>query len=172
MIGSVLLLMAVIGWAGYLSWSDWRTRLLPNWITVGGAVVALVLRLAGGGWPSFVNGFAAAVMAGAFLLIPFLMRGAGGGDVKMLFAAGAMVGWSKLLLLLWTTSVAGLVMGVTMLLLGQLDGARLKHVARSLFDWRYDRVAGAATLPPKDSVRSRIPFSVPISIGLVVALLG
>ena len=170
MIGEIILLMVVVGWAGFLSWSDSRSRLLPNWATVGGAAVALVFRFAGGGWPAFLDGFAAAAVAGAGLLIPFLMNGAGGGDVKMLFAAGAISGWGKLFLLLWTTSVAGVVVGVVMLLIGQADGARLKHALRSLFDWRYDRASGAAALPPKDSVRSRIPFSVPISIGLIVAL--
>lgn len=170
MIGRIIVLLAVAGWAGFLSWSDFRSRLLPNWVTVGGAAVALLLRLAEGGWPLFLDGFAAASVAGAVLLIPFLMRGAGGGDVKMLFAAGAIAGWGKLFLLLWTTSVAGVVMGVIMLLIGHADGARLKHVLRSLFDWRYDRATGAAAIPPVDSVRCRIPFSIPISIGLIVAL--
>ncbi len=166
-----VLLLTVLVWAGYLSWTDWRTRLLPNWLTVGGAVVALVFRLALGGWNSFIDGFAAAAVAGAVLLIPFLMKGAGGGDVKMLFAAGAITGSGKLFMLLWTTSLAGVVMGVIMLLCGQLEGARMRHLVRSLFDWRYDRAAGAATLPPKDSVRARIPFSLPITVGLLVALM-
>ena len=117
-----------------------------------------------------VDGFVAACVAGLLLLIPFLMKGAGGGDVKMLFAAGAIAGWSKLFLLLWTTSVAGVVMGVVMLLFGQLDGARVRHLTRSLVDWRYDREAGAAELPSKESLRARIPFSIPIVTGLVVAL--
>lgn len=171
MIGSWLILVAVMAWAGYLSWSDFRTRLLPNWVTLGGAAVALGGRLVWGGWPLCIDGFAAAVVAGAFLLIPFLMNGAGGGDVKMLFAAGAIAGWGKLFMLLWMTSMAGVVMGVIMLLCGQVDGARLKHLLRTLFDWRYDRAAGAATLPSKDSIRGRMPFSIPISVGLFVALL-
>ncbi len=167
----VLLLWVVCAaWAGVLSWSDCRTRRLSNAWTLGGAAVALVFRLAYGGWPCFVDGFAAGAGAGAFLLVPFLLRGAGGGDVKMLFAAGAMVGWGRLLVLLWATSLAGVVMGLVMLALGQLDGARLKHAVRCAVDWRYDRAAGAAVLPPKDSAQFRIPFSVPISVGLLVAL--
>lgn len=170
MIGLTLTLAAVAGWAGWLSWTDWRTRVLPNSWTLGGAVVALVWRLGYGGWPLFLDGFAAAAAAGAFLLLPFLMRGAGGGDVKMLFAAGAIAGWNKLFVLLWATSVAGVIMGAVMLAFGQLDGARLRHGLRCLFDWRYDRQAGAAALAPKESDRYRIPFSVPISAGVLAAL--
>jgi len=169
-VDTLLLLTGVVAWAGVLSCADCRTRRLPNTLTVGGAAAALVFRLAYGGWPCLVDGFAAAAGAGAFLLVPFLLRGAGGGDVKMLFAAGAMVGWSRLLLLLWATSLASVVMGLVMLALGQLDGARLKHVVRCAVDWRYDRAAGAAVLPPKDSAQFRIPFSVPIMAGLIIVL--
>jgi len=167
----IIAVAAVMGWAGYLSWTDCRTRLLPNAWTVGGALVTLVFRLGYGGLPMFVDGFAAACVAGGFLLVPFLMRGAGGGDVKMLFAAGAVAGWSALFELLWVTSLAGLVMTVVMLIAGELDSVRLKHSFRCAFDWRYDRVAGAAALPPKDSARFRVPFSVPISVGLLAAIL-
>jgi len=99
------------------------------------------------------------------------MRGAGGGDVKMLFAAGAMVGWSRLLLLLWYMSLAGLVLVIVMLAFKQVEGARLKHYARCLVDWRYDRQTGAIALPPKDSAKMRVPFSIAISVGLVLAML-
>lgn len=165
-----LLLVAVGVWVGVLSWQDWRTRRLSNWLTLGGAVVALVFRLGYGGVTLLVDGFAAAVVAGGFLLLPFLVRGAGGGDVKMLFAAGAVAGWVRLFPLLWLTSLAGVVFGVALLLWGVLDGARLRHYMRVCFDWRYDRAAGVAVLPAADEARFRIPFSIPIAVGLLLAL--
>lgn len=159
-------------WGTVLSWYDCRERRLPNWLTVGGAAVALAWRLGyGKDWGLFLDGFVAAVAAGLFLLLPFLMHGAGGGDVKMLLAAGAIVGLARLVNLLLVTSLAGVVMGLGMLLTGHLDGARLKHALRCLFDWRYDRKAGAANLPPKESERVRIPFSIPIAVGTLAALL-
>lgn len=167
----IVALTAVLGWAGYLSWCDLKTRKLPNAWTVGGAAVALMFRLGYGGVPLLVDGFAAACVAGGFLLVPFLMRGAGGGDVKMLFAAGAVAGWRGLFELLWMTSLAGLVMAVVMLAAGELDPARLKHTLRCAFDWRYDRASGAAALPPRESSRFRVPFSIPIAVGLLAALL-
>jgi len=158
-------------WGGVLSWVDCRERRLPNWLTLGGAAVALTGRIGYGGLPLFLDGFAAAAAAGLFLLIPFLLRGAGGGDVKMLFAAGAIAGWSRLLMMLWFTSLAGIVLGVVMILARRLDTRRLKHYARCLFDWRYDRKAGAESLPPRESEKARIPFSIPIVAGLVIAML-
>ncbi len=75
-----------------------------------------------GGTGALLDGFAAAAAGGVFLLIPFLMRGAGGGDVKMLFAAGAVVGWGRVLMMLWITSLTGIVFGIAMLIFGKLDG--------------------------------------------------
>jgi len=167
-----LLLTVVTVWAVVLSWKDCRTRRLPNLWTVGGAAAALVFRLGYGGLSCLLDGFAAAAVCGAFLLLPFLLRGAGGGDVKMLFAAGAIVGWARVFRLLWATSLAGIVFGVVLLAVGALDGARLVYGLRCLFDWRFDRKVAAAALPPKDDGRVRIPFSVPIAVGLLAALLG
>jgi prepilin peptidase CpaA len=164
-------LSLALGWAGLLSVMDVRRRHLPNWLTVGGAALFLGVRLVTGGWSSVVDGVAAGAVAGAFLLLPFLMRGAGGGDVKMLFAAGTMVGWSRVLYLLWYMSLAGLALVVIMLAFKRADGVRLKHYARCLVDWRYDRKAGAVALPPEDSDKMRIPFSIAISVGLVLAML-
>lgn len=104
-----------------------------------------------------------------FLLIPFLLRGAGGGDVKMLFAAGAMVGWTGLLPMLVYMSLAGVAIGVVMLLWGSLDASRLRHYFRCCFDWRYDRKAGKAALPSKESEQVRIPFALAIAVGMLAA---
>lgn len=167
---SLLCMTGIAAWAGVLSWSDCRTRRLPNALTLGAAAVALAFRWACGGWGSLLDGFAAGAAAGGFMLVPFLLRGAGGGDVKMLFAAGAMAGWSRLLPLLWFTSLAGVILGLVMLALGQADGARLRHLLRCAVDWRYDRKAGAASLPPRETARVRVPFSVAISAGLLASL--
>lgn len=167
---SLLCMTGIAAWAGVLSWSDCRTRRLPNALTLGAAAVALAFRWACGGWGSLLDGFAAGAAAGGFMLVPFLLRGAGGGDVKMLFAAGAMAGWSRLLTLLWFTSLAGVILGLVMLALGQADGARLRHLLRCAVDWRYDRKAGAAGLPPRETARVRVPFSVAISAGLLASL--
>ena len=158
-------------WAAGLSAYDVRHRVLPNWLTLGGAGLGLLVRGWAGGWNGFTDGLAAGAVAGVFLLVPFLMRGAGGGDVKMLFAAGTMAGWSRVIYLLWFMSLAGLVLALAMLVFGQADGARLKHYARCLLDWRYDRKAGTASLPSRESRHGRVPFGVAIGAGLVLALL-
>lgn len=168
----LLFLMVVVAWCAVLSWMDCTTRRLPNMLTLGGAVGALLFRWVVGGGGAAVDGFAGGCLAGVFLLIPFLMRAAGGGDIKMLFAAGCLSGFHDVLAMLVIISLVGGVYGIGMLLLNRVDPARLKHFLRCMWDWRYDRRAGAQQLAPRETERARVPFSIPIAIGLLMVLFG
>lgn len=84
--------------SGVAAWTDWRTGLIPNWLTFGAMLLGVVGHFGVGVW---LAGFrAGAVEAGVALagllfcaLAPSLMfvKGAmGGGDVKLFAAIGAL----------------------------------------------------------------------------------
>ena len=157
-------------WLIWLSVYDFRKRELPNSLTLGGAAVMAVVALAvnlnyllG----SLLTGF----LVSLFLLLPFFLRAAGAGDVKMLFAAGLTAGPGNTLNLILLVSVAGLILASIMLLLKRVDPARLKHYLRCFFDFRYDRAEGRKNLPPTDSESCRVPFGAAIAAGLWCNLL-
>lgn len=158
-------------WLIALCVSDVRFRRLPNVLTFGGLVVALAMALGLGGVAALVDALMAAGCAFLFLILPFLMRAAGAGDVKMLAAAAAFLGLREVPFFLLATSFAGLVVALVMILMKQVSSARLKHAFRTLFDWRYDRKAGRAALPPKDDERARIPFGCAIALGAWATLI-
>jgi len=68
--------------------------------------------------------------------------------------------------------LSGIIVGVIMIAFGRLDSARLRHFFMCACNWRYDRKAGAANLPPRNSEKARVPFSIPITMGVVAVLLG
>lgn len=152
-------------WLLALCHEDLRHRRLPNALTLGGAAVALVWRLGAGSWPAFLSGLWGGLLSALLLFLPFLLHSAGGGDVKMLFAAGAVVGRGGVVGLLLYVSLAGLALALLFLLFGRVDRSRLVHYARCVFDWRYDRAAGLAALPPKSSEKVRVPFGIAIAAG-------
>lgn len=152
-------------WLGYLCWSDATRRRLPNAWTLGGLLAGLCVQAGFWGWAGFKDGLAAAGICVLFLLIPFLLRAAGAGDLKMLAACGAFVGLRETPFLLMAVSFAGLLVAVPMLLMRKVTAARLKHFFRSVFDWRYDRAAGRAAIPPKTDERARVPFGIAIALG-------
>jgi prepilin peptidase CpaA len=74
---------------------DYRSRRIPNWLTVSGALAGLCLS-ALGGTPHLVQslqGFGAALGVG---LILFFLRTLGAGDAKFMAAIGAWAGLSRL----------------------------------------------------------------------------
>ncbi len=152
-------------WLLALCIEDVRRRTLPNALTLGGALVALAWRLGAGGFPAFLGGLMGGVFCALLLFVPFLLHAAGGGDVKMLFAVGAALGRVRTVGLLFYVSIAGLVLAVLFLAFGRVDRGRLVHYARCVFDWRYDRAAGRASLPPKTSEKARVPFGLAIAAG-------
>ena len=106
-----------------------------------------------------------------FLLLPFFLRAAGAGDVKMLFVSGFIAGPGNTLNLILLTSFAGLILAFLMLFLKKVDPSRVKHYCRCVFDFTYDRAAGRAALPPANDESCRVPFGVAISAGLFMNLL-
>ena len=154
-----------------LCWTDCKYRRLPNLYTLGLALIGLAWRLVFGGLGGLVDGILGGCVCALFLLIPFLMKGVGGGDLKMIAAAGIFTGlrycWAEMLFV----SLTGLALGLGMLVFGRVRSSRLKHWLRTLFDWRYDRKQGAENLPDKSDEKERVPFGVAIALGTILALI-
>lgn len=165
------ILFALTPFLAALCFYDCRYRRLPNLLTLPIAVVSLAWRLGEGGTSLFMNGLWGGVLCGLFLLLPYFMRGAGGGDVKMLFAIGCALGLNRCGALLMLMSVSGVVLAMVMLVFNKVDGRRLKHYVRVVFDFRYDRVEGRKNLPDKHDEKNKVPFGVAIAAGAWLALI-
>ncbi len=157
-------------WLICLSIRDFRKHELPNSWVFGGILVMLAITL-GVGVDYAIGSAITAFLASLFLLLPFFLRAAGAGDVKMLFAAGLIAGPGNTLNLILLVSLAGLIQACIMLFMRQVNPARMKHFFRCLFDFRYDRAAGRRNLPPPETESCRVPFGAAIAAGLFLNLL-
>jgi prepilin peptidase CpaA len=72
--------------------TDWRTRKIPNWITVPGIIAGLTLRTVISGLPGAKASLEGAGLALALLLPLVLLRALGAGDWKLMGAIGAFLG--------------------------------------------------------------------------------
>jgi len=151
--------------------SDVKTQRIPNAVVAGGLVAALALSaLPGGiGAPNALAGMG----AGFLVLLPaYLLRVMGAGDVKLLAAVGAFIGFPGVL----GAALAALLAGGVLALAWAVWHRRLRAVLANLRDGFLVLMADAAARrrPAAGAVRTspaRIPYAVAIAAGAVMQVL-
>src|ERR1700676_5307669 len=122
-------------------WLDWRTRKIPNWLTVSGFVAGLGIHTIVGGWHGALASLQGAGLALLVLLPLVLLRGLGAGDWKLMGAVGALLGPRGLLAFLFVSiMVAGVMAAATVVYMRRVI-VTLKNMAIVIqgffvFGWR------------------------------------
>lgn len=79
---------------------DWRSRRIPNWLTVPGLLSGVLVHTLLAGWHGTLFALEGAGLA-LILLLPLVwLRALGAGDWKLMGAVGAFVGWRMFLFVL------------------------------------------------------------------------
>lgn len=146
---------------------DVRTRRIPNWLTGSALLLGLVVHVAVRGVPGLRDSGLGALVAGGLMLPGWLMRWKGGGDVKLMAAAGAWLGLDHgLLAALFSLVAGGLVAVVYALRRGVLKQSLWS--ASVLGAWA---VSGATkSVPPPVTGGVTFPFGIAVLIGSLAAL--
>lgn len=84
-----IFLLIVISLAAYF---DLREGRIPNKITSSAVAIGLIYRFVAGGAPELYDALLGGAIGFGILLIPFILRGMGAGDVKLLMAIGVLKG--------------------------------------------------------------------------------
>lgn len=149
---------------------DLRERRIPNWLTFGGAAVALVFSAWTGG-PSALGWAVAGWFVGCALFFPFFaLGGMGAGDVKLVAAFGAWLGPG---LAVWTALYAGVAGGVLAIVVAAWRGylrQALTNVWALLGFWRLAGIQPLPGLTLRTAEGPRLPYALPIAAGAVLVL--
>ena len=86
---------------------DVRERRIPNFVTGPAILAGLILHTISGGWSGLGDSALAGLIAGGIFLIFFLAGGMGAGDVKLMAAIGALVGWQDWFGIFIATAIVG-----------------------------------------------------------------
>ena len=163
----VILLTLVVGAAIY----DVRYRRIPNWLTVSGVVAGIAMNtfLAWPG-PQRWSGcfFALKGMAlgfGLYLLL-YAIRAMGAGDVKLMAAVGAMVGWENWFGIFIITALVGGLMAVILSVAKKRLGKTFWNVGFILSEMKQGRPAYVQ----REELDVRNPKSVGLPHGAVIAV--
>ncbi len=166
---------AVLGLAVVLAlvagWTDWRSRRIPNWLTVPGLLAGVLVNVVAGGWAGFEFSLKGAGL-GLLVLLPFvLLRSLGAGDWKLAGALGAFVGWQVLAnLLVVSVFVAG-VMALALVIYKRRFKETMRNMGRLLGSMlTFHMPAAEVSLDNPQSLK--VPYGVALALTTLLFGIG
>jgi prepilin peptidase CpaA len=155
---------------------DVREHRIPNWLTYPGIVLGLVLRavlLRGGlfGLKGLGSAIAGLMLGGGVMLLFYMVRAMGAGDVKLMAAVGSLVGPGHAIVVLLATAICGGVMAVVYSVYRGRMGATIRNLGSVL--WFHAR-SGLQTHPElnlDNPAALRMPYGLAIATGTLYAFL-
>lgn len=160
---------------------DFRTKRIPNWLTVPGFLAALVFQGTVGafeaGWAGFGGGLLTAMegfgVGFGILLVLWLIGGGGAGDVKLMGALGAWLGPRNTLMVFFVSVVFILFLSAGFLAFQLLQkgmwGVKRKYLSTAAAKPNRGESAEDAALRRKVS-RRLLPYGVPVALATWVVL--
>jgi len=98
--------------SGIAAWTDYKSGLIPNKLTLFAFSISLLLGLVGGGTSELLNVLASLFAVSLVPLVLFRMDAMGGGDVKLFAVLGALLGASAGLELTFVAFLLGALYGL------------------------------------------------------------
>lgn len=153
-------------------WTDWRSRRIPNWLTVSGFLVGVAANVLASGWRLGLETSLLGAGLGLLLLLPFVfLRSLGAGDWKLAGALGAFVGWEVLVnLLMGSVLVAG-VMALGLVIYKRRFKETLRNIGRLLASMLTFHMPGAeVSLDNPQSLK--VPYGVALALTTLLFSIG
>lgn len=147
-------------------WTDWRTRRIPNWLTVSALLFGIALNGAVGRWQGAKEALLGAGL-GLALLLPFvLLRALGAGDWKLVGALGAWLGPSRLVAVLIVAIFVAGIMAAILIIWKKRIGRTLRNIAHLLVSlFTLHRPGPELSLDNPES--AKVPFGVAVAFAVV-----
>ena len=149
---------------------DLHDRRIPNYLTFGSALLAFGYGLAAGGWSGLGVAVAGWCLAVGIFIPFFLLRGMGGGDVKLMGALGAWIGPASLLSLTFYTAMAGGVMALIVVLWQRKLAVTFQNIWLLLCHWRAVGVKPSPVLSLENQNSAKLAYGLPIAVGAMVTI--
>jgi prepilin peptidase CpaA len=145
--------------------ADVRTRTIPNHLTFPALLLGIATHTALAGPEGFRSSLAGLAIAGGVLIPGWLFRWMGAGDVKLMAAVGAWLGWPQALIAV----LASLVMGGAISLIVALRRGMLRQALTGAM------LIGASTIArtggaPTVTTGVRFPFALAVMAGSTIGL--
>jgi prepilin peptidase CpaA len=150
---------------------DITSRRVPNFVTLPAICFGLLLHWIFGSWLQLCGAAAAGLICGSVFLLFYLAGGMGGGDVKLIAAAGCISGLSLIGPLLILTSVSGGVMALGLALYHRRLKETMLNIGALAVHHRIEGLVPHPILNVGDTRTVRLPYALAIATGSALSLL-
>jgi prepilin peptidase CpaA len=157
--------------AATAGFTDLRWRRIPNWLTVPGWLLGIVMHSIDTGWRGTRESLLGSGL-GLLVLLPFvLVRSLGAGDWKLVGAIGAFLGPDRLLAVLFFTILIAGIMAALLVLWKKQVRRTLTNIGRMLASLASLHLPGRE-LSLDNPKALKIPFGVAASIAVILYAAG
>jgi prepilin peptidase CpaA len=149
---------------------DLRTRRIPNVLTFGAALIAIVAHSYLGGFSAIAWSAAGWIVGVAFFLPIFALGGMGAGDVKLLAALGAWLGPQAVVWVALFSLIAGGIIGLAVAIgYGYLTQA-FANIGWMFQFWRSEGPKPVPEVTLATHKGPRLAYAVPVFAGLMMTI--
>lgn len=138
--------------------TDFRTRRIPNWLTLTAFVLGVTFQAWQGGWAGLGTAAVAFSVGFGLFFVLWLIGGGGGGDVKLM---GALSVWLGVTLIWQVTIFATILVAVYSMFVSARSQQQTGKEPEG---------ESAPSTAPKKKERIRVAFAVPVAIATWVAI--
>jgi prepilin peptidase CpaA len=157
--------------AAIAGFTDWRSRRIPNWLSISGLALGILVNSLTRGWVGAKDSLLGAGL-GLVLLLPFvIMRSLGAGDWKLVGALGAFLGPSPLITVLFATVLIAGLMALILVIWKRRMGQTLRNIAHMLAAvFSFHLPGPEISLDNPEALK--VPFGVAAAIAVVLFTAG
>ncbi|HTE90751.1 MAG TPA: A24 family peptidase [Terriglobales bacterium] len=161
----IWMLPALLGAAA--GWTDWRFRRIPNWLTVPGLVLGVIVNSLVWGWPGGKTSLLGVIL-GLALLLPFVMvKSLGAGDWKLVGALGAFLGPQHLIAVLFGAILVAGVMAAVLVIRHKRVRQTVRNLGRMLAAFFTLHLPGP-DLSLDNPQALKVPFGVAVAVAVIL----
>lgn len=151
------------------TFTDLRSRRIPNWLVLPFLVVGIVISGWLDGWHGIGQSFAGLGLGLLLYGILFWMGGMGAGDVKLCAAIGAWIGPGQLLIAVVITAMAGGIMVLCWAALGGFLKELFTGAGDLAFGWKERGMQRDPDMALTNPLKRKMPYAPAIAIGTLMS---
>jgi prepilin peptidase CpaA len=147
---------------------DWRSRRIPNWLTVPGVLLGVFAHTVISGWHGTLFALEGAGLALILLLPPVLTRVLGAGDWKLMGAVGAFLGPQLMLVVLFCSILASGSMALIQMMRAQRVVETLRNMILLVRGFFVFGLRKNPQISLDNATLMKLPFGVAVAAATVI----